>query len=193
MRRADQIGAVLLLLFGVGYAAIAVKSYTYWGASGPGSGFFPFWLGVTMAVLATIFLVGATRQRRVGRAFQTVLHRRRIDRLADYNNRRPSARAVQKMTEERDRLRKAMDDYTELLGGDTTYMDVVSDGGVKFMRELLSDPVYGRHLAARGRRQSVLIGYSDSNEQDGPCASRFASSTRGTRRRSRCSRSASAT
>jgi phosphoenolpyruvate carboxylase len=44
----------------------------------------------------------------------------------------------------------------------------------QIMRELLSDPVYGRHLAARGRRQSVLIGYSDSNERDGPCASRFA-------------------
>ena len=44
----------------------------------------------------------------------------------------------------------------------------------EIMRELLTDPVYRRHLAARGRHQSVLIGYSDSNEQDGPCASRFA-------------------
>ncbi|HEU4628006.1 MAG TPA: phosphoenolpyruvate carboxylase [Steroidobacteraceae bacterium] len=44
----------------------------------------------------------------------------------------------------------------------------------EIMRELLGDPVYRRHLAARGRHQSVLIGYSDSNEQDGPCASRFA-------------------
>src|SRR5947207_3904825 len=30
-----------------------------------------------------------------------------------------------------------------------------------------------RHLDARGRRQCVLIGYSDSNKQTGPCASRF--------------------
>jgi phosphoenolpyruvate carboxylase len=43
----------------------------------------------------------------------------------------------------------------------------------EIMRDLLSDPVYRRHLEARGRHQSVLIGYSDSNERDGPCASRF--------------------
>jgi phosphoenolpyruvate carboxylase len=42
------------------------------------------------------------------------------------------------------------------------------------MRTLLSEPVYRRHLEARSRRQCVLIGYSDSNEDDGPCASRFA-------------------
>jgi phosphoenolpyruvate carboxylase len=42
------------------------------------------------------------------------------------------------------------------------------------MRSLLAEPVYHRHLEARGRRQCVLIGYSDSNEADGPCASRFA-------------------
>jgi phosphoenolpyruvate carboxylase len=42
------------------------------------------------------------------------------------------------------------------------------------MRQLLAEPVYRRHLEARGRRQCALIGYSDSNEQDGPCASRFA-------------------
>jgi putative tricarboxylic transport membrane protein len=69
VRRADQIGAVLLLLFGAGYAAVAVKSYTYWGATGPGSGFFPFWLGLTMAVLAAIFLVRATRERDPGGAW----------------------------------------------------------------------------------------------------------------------------
>ena len=42
------------------------------------------------------------------------------------------------------------------------------------MRTLLAEPVYHRHLEARGRRQCVLVGYSDSNEADGPCASRFA-------------------
>ena len=69
MRRADQIGAVLLLLFGVAYAATAAKSYTYWGANGPGSGFFPFWLGVAMAILATLFLIGATRSPGPGEAW----------------------------------------------------------------------------------------------------------------------------
>jgi phosphoenolpyruvate carboxylase len=42
------------------------------------------------------------------------------------------------------------------------------------MRELLAEPFYRQHLETRGRRQCVLIGYSDSNEEDGPCASRFA-------------------
>lgn len=42
------------------------------------------------------------------------------------------------------------------------------------MQELLADPLYRRHLEAHGRRQCVLIGYSDSNKEGGPCASRFA-------------------
>jgi phosphoenolpyruvate carboxylase len=41
------------------------------------------------------------------------------------------------------------------------------------MRQLLADPLYRRHLEARGRRQCVLIGYSDSNKELGTCASRF--------------------
>ena len=42
------------------------------------------------------------------------------------------------------------------------------------MRELLGDARYRRHLEARGRKQCVLIGYSDSNKEAGACASRFA-------------------
>ena len=41
------------------------------------------------------------------------------------------------------------------------------------MAELLADPLYRRHLEARGRRQCVLLGYSDSNKEAGSCASRF--------------------
>jgi len=41
------------------------------------------------------------------------------------------------------------------------------------MRELLADPLYRRHLEAHGRRQCVLIGYSDSNKEAGPCASQI--------------------
>ncbi len=41
------------------------------------------------------------------------------------------------------------------------------------LQELLADPLYRRHLDARGRRQCVLIGYSDSNKEVGACASRF--------------------
>ncbi len=40
------------------------------------------------------------------------------------------------------------------------------------MQELLEHPLYRRHLEAHGRRQCVLIGYSDSNKESGPCASR---------------------
>ncbi len=42
------------------------------------------------------------------------------------------------------------------------------------MHELLEDEVYKRHLEARGRLQTVLIGYSDSNRESGIVASRFA-------------------
>jgi phosphoenolpyruvate carboxylase len=42
------------------------------------------------------------------------------------------------------------------------------------MQELLADPLYRRHLEAHGRRQCVLIGYSDSNKETGACASRVA-------------------
>jgi phosphoenolpyruvate carboxylase len=42
------------------------------------------------------------------------------------------------------------------------------------MRELLADEVYRRHLAARQRLQTVLIGYSDSNRDSGIVASRLA-------------------
>ena len=66
MRRADRVGAVLLLLFGVWFAAVALRNYTYWGATGPGSGFFPFWLGLVMAVLAALLLARAVREREPG-------------------------------------------------------------------------------------------------------------------------------
>jgi putative tricarboxylic transport membrane protein len=69
VRLADRVAAVLLLAFAAGYAATAARSYTYWGAHGPGSGFFPFWLGVALAVLATLFLVGAIRQSGPGPAW----------------------------------------------------------------------------------------------------------------------------
>ncbi|MGE0582706.1 MAG: phosphoenolpyruvate carboxylase [Steroidobacteraceae bacterium] len=42
------------------------------------------------------------------------------------------------------------------------------------MRQLLADPLYFRHLEARGRRQCVMVGYSDTNKEGGLCASRVA-------------------
>jgi hypothetical protein len=66
VRTADRVGAVLLLLFGVWFAAVALRNYTYWGAAGPGSGFFPFWLGLAMAILAALLLARAVREREAG-------------------------------------------------------------------------------------------------------------------------------
>jgi hypothetical protein len=60
VRRADQVGGLVLLVLGVAYGAGGLR-YPYWGPNGPGSGFMPFWLGVAMAVLALLLLVGASR------------------------------------------------------------------------------------------------------------------------------------
>jgi len=42
------------------------------------------------------------------------------------------------------------------------------------MSQLLNEPVYRRHLDARGKLQTVLVGYSDSNRESGIVASRLA-------------------
>jgi len=44
----------------------------------------------------------------------------------------------------------------------------------KIMRSLLDDPLYARQLEARGRRQEVMIGYSDSSKDAGMIASSWA-------------------
>jgi putative tricarboxylic transport membrane protein len=50
-----------LLVFSIGFGAVAHRSYPYWSATGPGSGFFPVWLAVAMAILAILLVVNATR------------------------------------------------------------------------------------------------------------------------------------
>ena len=66
MRRADQIAGAGLLLLGMAFSGMALWKYTYWGPTGPGSGFLPFWLGVAMAVLAAGLLLGTRRARQPG-------------------------------------------------------------------------------------------------------------------------------
>ncbi len=41
------------------------------------------------------------------------------------------------------------------------------------MRQLLQDPLYWEHIARRNRRQIVMIGYSDSNKDNGLAAARW--------------------
>ncbi|HEU4589757.1 MAG TPA: phosphoenolpyruvate carboxylase [Steroidobacteraceae bacterium] len=52
-------------------------------------------------------------------------------------------------------------------------VDVLERCG-EVMRTLLGDPLYRRHLEARGRTQCALVGYSDSNKESGILASRHA-------------------
>jgi phosphoenolpyruvate carboxylase len=42
------------------------------------------------------------------------------------------------------------------------------------LQSLLDDPVYKNHLASRGNRQIVMLGYSDSNKESGIVSSRWA-------------------
>lgn len=66
MRRADRIAGAALLALAVVFSVAALRHYAYWGPNGPGPAFLPFWLGVAMALLATVLLVGALRARDPG-------------------------------------------------------------------------------------------------------------------------------
>jgi phosphoenolpyruvate carboxylase len=52
-------------------------------------------------------------------------------------------------------------------------MDALDNCG-EVVRTLLGNPIYQRHLRARGGQQVVLIGYSESNKEAGIAASRWA-------------------
>ncbi len=69
MRSADRTAGAVLLVFALAFGAGALKQYAFWGPNGPGPAFLPFWLGVVMALLATLLLVGALRTRDAGAAW----------------------------------------------------------------------------------------------------------------------------
>jgi hypothetical protein len=66
MRGADRIAGAGLLVLAISFSAGALTHYAYWSPNGPGPAFLPFWLGVVMAVLALLLLVGALRSRHPG-------------------------------------------------------------------------------------------------------------------------------
>jgi putative tricarboxylic transport membrane protein len=66
VRSADRIAGAALLALAIAFGVGALRSYAYWGENGPGPAFLPFWLGLVMAVLATLLLVGAARRREPG-------------------------------------------------------------------------------------------------------------------------------
>jgi phosphoenolpyruvate carboxylase len=72
---------------------------------------------------------------------------------------------------------EAYDKKTATIAVDIAPMFVSSqalDHAGTTLQSLLADGVYRRHLEARGRRQRVLVGYSDSAKQQGIVASRVA-------------------
>jgi putative tricarboxylic transport membrane protein len=70
VKRADLVGGLVLLVFGIWYSAVALQYYPYWAPTGPGSGFLPFWLGAAMAVLAVLLLLQVQRAGGPGASWQ---------------------------------------------------------------------------------------------------------------------------
>lgn len=57
MKRADRVAAILLLFF-AGFVMILALDLPYWKEFTPGSGFFPLWLGILLAVCSLLLLSG---------------------------------------------------------------------------------------------------------------------------------------
>ncbi len=66
MGRADRVAGCLLLVFSIWYGAVAFLHYPYASSTGPGSGFFPLWLGVALGILAALLVVTSFRDEGPG-------------------------------------------------------------------------------------------------------------------------------
>ena len=61
MQRIHQVAAVCFVTFSVFVVSESV-SMEYYTPLGPGAGFFPFWLGASLGVLALVWLVQISRR-----------------------------------------------------------------------------------------------------------------------------------
>jgi putative tricarboxylic transport membrane protein len=62
MHRKQQIAALCFLVFSAYLMWDSLKNMQYYTPLGPGTGFFPFWLGALLGVLGIIWLVQVSRQ-----------------------------------------------------------------------------------------------------------------------------------
>ena len=65
MQRASQVAAVLFLGASI-YVMIESQRLEYYDELGPGAGFFPFWLGLAIALLSIIWLIQLRGQAKEG-------------------------------------------------------------------------------------------------------------------------------
>src|SRR5688500_8065916 len=65
MRRAEVVMAAALLVLGLVLVRQAQRLAIGWTQSGPGAGFFPFWLSIGVTLLAAVILVQSLRIRPV--------------------------------------------------------------------------------------------------------------------------------
>ena len=78
MRKADLVTGAGLALGAVAFSAGALKYYAWWGDSGPGPAFVPFWLGLVMVVLGGALFFRSFKAREIewlprGKAAERVL------------------------------------------------------------------------------------------------------------------------
>ena len=63
MRTVDVLTAVVLMLLGGVVVADSVRLGIGWGADGPKSGFFPFWLALLMLAACALILIQSIRRK----------------------------------------------------------------------------------------------------------------------------------
>ncbi len=63
VRQAELVAAGIVVLVGLGFIAFSIPIYSTGFGSGPGSGFYPFWVGVVQTVCGVAYIWGSVRIR----------------------------------------------------------------------------------------------------------------------------------